>query len=694
MEVALGAGTSDLVRFALDDGVALITIDNPPVNVTSQAVRAGLMAALDAADEAQVSRIVLTGAGTAFVAGADAREFDAPPQPPHLPDIIDRIEASDVPVVAAINGVALGGGLELTLGCAARVAAPTARLGLPEVTLGVIPGAGGTQRLPRLIGFGEAVAMISEGRIIAAEKALQIGLIDALDDDPVAAANALVLPDRPATGALPAPVLDCAATSAAQKGAAKRAKGQIAPLKAIELVEAATQLPLDQGLALERQTFLDLKTSDQAAALRHVFFAERSAMARGRKGGDEITEAVVVGGGTMGSAIAYALAQQSVRVTLVETDDAGAARARDTVAGLYDQAVQRGKIAPEAAEQALSRNHSFQAGYDSLPAAQIAIEAVFEDLGVKREVFAALDAALPRTTILATNTSYLDPNSIADGLRDPARFLGLHFFSPAHLMKLVEVIRAQDTAPETLATVLRLTRRMGKIAVPAGVCDGFIGNRILTRYRQICDVMLIEGAMPAQIDAAMREFGMAMGPYEVQDLSGLDIAHANRQRLNWAARPDIRYIPIADRIVEETGRLGRKTGAGWYDYDEGKPLPSALIEGIVTQESERAGITRRAFTDAEIVDRATTAMFDEGLRILDEGIADSAADIDLVLIHGYGFPRWRGGPMHYAERQGPSALLKRIETYSEADPVTWTVPGVLRRLVADGDGLKTLMGDA
>lgn len=686
------AAKGDPVRLERDGDVALITIDNPPVNVISQAVRAGLIRALDDAARMPVGRIVLTGAGSAFVAGADAREFGAAPQPPHLPDVIDRIEASPIPVIAAINGVALGGGLELALGCAARVAAPGARMGLTEVTLGVVPGAGGTQRLPRLIGFAPAVGMIAEGRVIDAAQALQIGLVDALDADPVRAATAMVLPDRPTTGALPAPTLDPAAADAARKTAAARMKGQIAPPKAIELVEAATRLPLDQGMALERQVFLDLKTSDQAAALRHVFFAERGAMARGREGGAEITEAVVVGGGTMGSGIAYALAQQGVSVTLVEADEAAVTRARQNVAALYDGAVRRGKLTRDAADQALA-GHRFQAGYDKLPPAQIAIEAVFEDLAVKRRVFAALDAALPETTILATNTSYLDPNQIARGLRNPSRFLGLHFFSPAHVMKLVEVIRASETSAETMATVLRLTRRMGKIAIPSGVCDGFIGNRILTRYRQICDVMLIEGALPAQIDAAMRGFGMAMGPYEVQDLSGLDIAHANRRRLNWADRQDIRYVPIADRIVEETGRLGRKTGAGWYDYQAGKPQASALIEGIVAEESARAGLTRRDFTDKEITARATTAMIDEGLRILAEGIADRASDIDLVLVHGYGFPRWRGGPMHLAERQGLAPLLDRLTGYAAQDPVSWSVPLILRRLVAEGRGLSDLTGD-
>lgn len=681
---------SEPVRFSFDGATAQITIDNPPVNVTSLAVRAGLMTALDAAEGSGAVRVVLTGAGRAFVAGADAREFDAPPQPPYLPDIVARIEAFPIPVVAAINGAALGGGLELALACAARVAAPGTTLGLPEVNLGVVPGAGGTQRLPRLIGLAPALSLISEGRVIGASEAAGLGLVDDLAEDVVAAARDVALPTRLPAGQMPAPPADPAAVEATRIQAARRARGQKAPRLAIDLVAASTSLSLAEGLARERETFQSIKTSDQAAALRHVFFAERAAMARGRSGGAAIDTAVVVGGGTMGAAIAYALAGVGISVALVETDQAGAERAQANVAKLYAEAVARGKSSPEAAEAARSARHTYHAGYGDLPPAQIAIEAVFEDLTVKKQVFAALAAALPDTAILATNTSYLDPDRIAEGLRHPGRFLGLHFFSPAHVMKLVEVIRTAATTPETLETVLRLTARLKKIAVPAGICDGFIGNRILTRYRQACDVMLIEGALPAQIDAALRGFGMAMGPYEVQDLSGLDIAHANRKRLGWAARSGFRYIPVADRIVEETGRLGRKTGAGWYDYKGGKPAPSALINQIIVEESARAGITRRTFTEDEITARAITAMIEEGARILEEGIAATPADIDLVLVHGYGFPRWRGGPMHYAERSGLTSIRTRIEAFAAADPLSWGLPDILRRATDTGASLTNL----
>ncbi|MCI4661046.1 MAG: 3-hydroxyacyl-CoA dehydrogenase NAD-binding domain-containing protein [Neomegalonema sp.] len=688
---------SEPVRFSCEDGVALITIDNPPLNVTSHAVRAGLMAALDQAEGCGAHRVVLTGAGRCFVAGADAREFDAPPRAPHLPDIVNRIELCALPVIAAINGAALGGGVELALACAARVAAPSASLGLPVVTLGVVPGAGGTQRLPRLIGLPAALDLIAQGRVIKAQEAQALGLIDALEEDPLGTARKMALPARPATGAMPAPAPDDEALAAARRGAEKRMAGQDAPFRAIALIEAATQLPLSAGLARERETFLALRGSDQAAALRHVFFAERRAMAQGRassEGGGadavEISSAVVVGGGTMGTAIAYALARIGVAVALVEADPQGAERARGAINRLYEEAVTRGKLSREAAQSHQQTLHSYHVGYGALPPAHLAIEAVFEDLRVKRGVFAALEAALPPEAVLASNTSYLDVNRIAEGLRHPERFIGLHFFSPAHVMKLLEVIKGEHTSAQTAQTALRLAARLGKIPVLAGVCDGFIGNRILTRYRQTCDIMLIEGALPSQVDAAMRGFGMAMGPYEVQDLSGLDIAYANRRRLGWRTLESNRYIPIADRIVEETGRLGRKSAAGWYDYEAGKARPSALIEQIIREESQRAGITRRAFSDAQIVAQATAAMVEEGCRILQEGIAERAADIDLVMVHGYGFPRWRGGPMHWAERAGLAQILRQIAGYSALDPKSWGVPSLLTRAVASGKSFEQL----
>ncbi len=677
------------VHHRLLDGISLITIDNPPVNVLGQAVRAGLNAALDAAESADVSRIILTGAGRAFVAGADAKEFDLPPAAPHLPDLLARIER--LPVIAAINGTALGGGLELALAARMRIARPDAVLGLPEVTLGVVPGAGGTQRLPRLTGTALALSLIAEGRTIKASEAVEAGIVDLLAGDPVA--EALAVSDQAfaryrAVADRPAPPPDPEAVAAARRQAARRSPGQTAPHRAIDLVEAATHLPLPEGLAQERATFLQLRSSDQAAALRHVFFAERAAVARGRDlpPPAEITRAVVVGGGTMGAGIAYALAGIGVHVTTVETSDEAVARARANIAALYAEAVKRGKATPSDAETALATRHDFRSGYADLPPADIAIEAAFEDLEVKRRIFAALDAALPETTLLATNTSYLDVNAIFAGLRQPSRMLGLHFFAPAHVMKLIEIVRADTTSPETLANAFRLAARLGKIPVEAGVCDGFIGNRILTRYRQTTDLMLLQGALPWTVDAAMEGFGMAMGPYAVQDLSGLDIAYANRKRKGLKDKPGIRYVPIADKMVEELNRLGRKTGAGWYDYVEGKRQPSStvadLVHGLASATDD--------IPAEEITRRALLSMIEEGLQILDEGIARRPADIDLVLVHGYGFPRWRGGPMHMADRLGLPAIRDQLAALAAEDPLSWRVPDLLDRMVAENRPLAQL----
>jgi 3-hydroxyacyl-CoA dehydrogenase len=683
------------VHHHIDNGVCTITLDNPPLNVIGRALREGLAAALDAAEAAGVGRVIVTGAGSAFAAGADAREFDAPPAPPHLPDLLLRL--ARLPAIAAINGAALGGGLEIALACRARIASPRATLGLPEVTLGVVPGAGGTQRLPRIIGLRHAAELIAEGRIIGAADALSLGLVDAVAEDPVAAARAF--PNAALVGAAdrPAPAPQPEALAAIRAGAAKRARGQIAPGVALDLVELSASLPLAEGLARERAAFLDLRQGEQARALRHVFFAERAASARARSFGAaapgvmpaEIGVAVVVGGGTMGAAIAYALEGVGVAVTVVETDESGAERARGQLSRLFEEAVARGKLGAEAAAARLSKLRVV-IGYDALPAADLAIEAVFEDLDVKRTVFAALAAALPPTAILATNTSYLDVDRIFVGIPHPERCLGLHFFAPAHVMKLVEIVRAARTSEPTLAAAFRLAQRLRKIAVEAGVCDGFIGNRILTRYRQTTDIALIEGATPWAVDAAMEAFGMAMGPYAVQDLSGLQIAYANRRRKNMKERPGIRYIPIADRLVE-SGRLGAKSGSGWHDHAEsGRRTPSPLVREIVEAASAEAGLVRRDIPDDEIRERALTAMIEEGLHILDEGMARSPADIDLVMIHGYGFPRWRGGPMHEADRIGLPALLARIEAFAAEDPLSWRAPPLLRRLVSEGRPLSSL----
>ncbi|MGF1627443.1 MAG: 3-hydroxyacyl-CoA dehydrogenase NAD-binding domain-containing protein, partial [Alphaproteobacteria bacterium] len=550
------------VRVEIRGGIAVVTLDSPPVNAIGRAEREGLLVAVRrVADDPVVVAAVLTGAGRAFAAGANAAEFDLPPQPPHLPEVVDAIEASEKPWVAAIDGPALGGGYELALACRRRVAGPRALVGLPEVTLGVVPGAGGTQRLPRLIGFAPALELIAAGRTVKAAEATQLGMVDALADDPLAAAidaaHALAGSPPAPLSARSRPIADAGTLAAARAAAARRMRGQDAPQAAIRLVETAAATDFAEGVRIERAAFLQLRESPQAKALRHIFFAERAARKRPElqaAAPGEIASAVVVGGGTMGAGIAYALNAAGIAVSVVETDAPALDRARSNVGRLFATAVQRGLMTePEAAER--QGRLGWATSLDGLGEADLAVEAVFEDLAVKQDLFRRLDAAMRPGALLATNTSYLDVNLIAAATARPEAVLGLHFFSPAHIMKLLEVVRADRTSAEALATALALAARLGKVPVVAGVCDGFIGNRILARYREVADMILIDGALPWEIDAAMVDFGFAMGLYATQDLSGLDIAYANRKRLAATRDPRRRYVAIADRVVE-AGRLG------------------------------------------------------------------------------------------------------------------------------------------
>lgn len=682
------------VTYERHSEVAVITFDNPPLNIFGQAMRAGLQAAIARAREDRPERLVLTGAGRAFVAGSDAKEFEGPPLSPQLNDILIDLVDLPFPTVAGITGPALGGGLEIAMACRMRVAAPGATLGLPEVTLGIVPGAGGTQRLPRLIGVAAAVDLIGQGRTVSAKDAHKLGLVDVVADDPMAAALSIeadVLCRAIVADHRPAPAPDIAAIAAAHALANRRATGQDAPHVAVDLVASAATEPLDTALVRERTAFLTLRHSAQARALRHVFFSERAAQSQGKAfpaPTQEIKSTIVVGGGTMGAAIAYALALADLSVHVVETDAAGQSRAEANVGKLVNQGAKRGAFADVDAFRA---RLSFGAGYDFLPQADLAIEAAFESLEVKRVIFAALQSALPATTILATNTSYLDVNQLAEGIADPGRFLGLHFFAPAHVMKLLEIVRGDKTSDATLGQAFALAKRLGKMPVVSGVCDGFIGNRILSRYRMVADVLMLEGSCPKGIDDAMRGFGMAMGPYEAQDLSGLDIAYANRKRQDLKNRTDIRYVPIADTLVEDLKRLGRKTGAGWYDYDAaGKPAESDVVTHAIYRASDAAGITRVARAREDIAGRAVLAMIMEAIRILEEGIAARPQDIDLAMIHGYGFPRWRGGLMHYADQLTPAVVMSQIAALAKVDPLTWSVPALLQRLVQDGRSFDSL----
>ena len=689
------------VSIELEGGLAWVEVDNPPVNALSQEIRQGLLSAVDRlATESGVEAIILVCAGRTFIAGADIREFNGPPREPHLPDVIAAIADSPRPWIAAIHGTALGGGLEVALGCHYRVAAPGARLGLPEVTLGLIPGAGGTQRLPRLIGVPKAVDMITGGKPVPAPEALSIGLIDAMTNGDLradAARFAETVVDRPVprlverdTPTPPEPDW----FESKRKDVARKARDQLSPLKALEAVEFACGHSLTGGLAMERETFTALKGSDQARALRHAFFAERAA----RKVPEledatprPLERAGVVGGGTMGSGIAAALLLADLPVTLIERDVAAADKARDTVTGILAGTVARGIIDDAARSRMLDRLATVT-GYADVAECDLVIEAVFEDMAVKEEVFRALDAAAGPGTILATNTSYLDVDRIAAATGRPQDVVGLHFFAPAQIMKLLEIVKGAKTAPDVLATGFALAKRLRKVAILAGVCDGFIGNRILWAYRRQADILLEDGALPWEIDAAMRGFGFAMGPYETQDLSGLDIAWARRKE-QAEQQSDVRYVAIADTLCE-AGRFGRKTGAGWYRYEEGdrRPQPDPEVERLVVEASEAKGIERRTFTAEEISRRLLAAMINEAAAILEDGIAQRPLDIDMVEIHGYGFPRHVGGPMHYADTVGLGTVQGWIEEIAAADPTRTRVTPLIARLAAEDETFGSLNG--
>ncbi|SIQ60659.1 short chain enoyl-CoA hydratase /3-hydroxyacyl-CoA dehydrogenase [Paracoccus thiocyanatus] len=629
--------------------IATVTVDNPPVNALSAALRQGLwdaVATLDA--DASVAAVVLVCAGRTFIAGADVTEFGKPPVPPHLPDLVDRIEAAAKPWVAAIHGSALGGGLEVAMGCRFRVAVPDAWLGLPEVGLGIVPGAGGTVRTPRLLGVPAAVDLVTSGRPLRAAQAAEAGLVDAvvqgdLLEGAVAFARLALtrpLPQPVSTRPIAAPDADFWAEQ--EKAVAKSARGAAAPLRALACLRKAAEADFADAMAFERQTFLDLRGSEQAAALRHVFFAERAAPRPAALRDVEplpLRRAAVIGGGTMGAGIAAALRDAGLPVVLVERDDEAVARGMANLRGIFDGAVRRGKLTGAQAEDRLA-GVTGTTDYAALADTDLVIEAVFEEIGVKRAVFDRLAEACRPDAVLATNTSYLDPRAIAKGLPGPERFIGLHFFSPANVMKLLEIVPVPQTSDRTLATGFALARALKKIPVRAGICEGFIGNRILKRYRTAAEALVRQGVAIAEIDAAMRGHGFAMGPFEAQDLGGLDIAYLQRE----GARAAGQAVPetLGDLLVR-AGRKGQKTGGGWYDYAPGerRPQPSAIVADLLAGSVDPGPAMDRKAIAAHLV----AEMAAEGQAILDQGIAQTPAEIDLVEIHGYGFPRWRGGPM-------------------------------------------------
>jgi 3-hydroxyacyl-CoA dehydrogenase len=670
--------------------VAVLQIDNPPVNGLGHATRRAMLEGLERAlDDPQVKCIVVTGTDRVYSGGADIREFNTPAAlaEPNLLQLIDAVERSPKPVIAAINGVCMGGGLELSLACHARIATPDASLGLPEVKIGLLPGAGGTQRLPRAIGAQAALRMIVSGDPIPAAEALQLGLVERIVERDsfegalqfatsfVAAGKRPRLRDRVAT--LPADVAAGAFFAAARSEVARQARGLPAPGRCVDAVEAAVTLPFEEGMARERGAFLELLQSPESKALRHAFFAERTAaripdVPEGTPT-RPIRSAAVLGFGTMGGGIAMSFANAGLPVIVFEKDQAALDRGLALARRNWEATASKGRISPEEVGRRLALLRP-TLDFNAIGDADIVIEAVYEDMVVKQDVFARLDAVMKRGAILATNTSTLDVDQIAAATARPQDVIGMHFFSPANVMRLLEVVRGAKTGKDVLATVMQLAKRLRKVAVVSGVCDGFIGNRMLEQYIRQSLFLIDEGASPQQIDAALTAFGMAMGPFAMYDMAGMDIGYAIRQR-RYVEKPHLTYSRIGDRVVE-LGRLGQKSGKGWYRYEPGSrtPLPDPEIDALIERYRREIGIVPRSIGADEIVERCVYALVNEGARLLAEGIALRASDIDVVYLAGYGFPPARGGPMYHAQSVGLDHVVARMAQFAanpHADPLFW-----------------------
>jgi 3-hydroxyacyl-CoA dehydrogenase len=672
---------SPRVDFRAEDGVAIATIVNPPVNALSADVRRGLMAALEKAKaDSAIAGMVISSDGKIFSGGADIGEFDRAPVPPVLPDIIEAISALGKPVVAAIQGAALGGGLELALGCTARIAKAGARLGLPEIKLGFIPGAGGTQRLPRLIGAAPAFGMMVKGDPVPAHRALELGLVDEIaEGDLIAAAKAKALSLAQVSSRVPRVNRleregERAAFETVAASAAKGNPGSPNVIALIESMRAGFDKPLGEGLAFERQLFLKLKDDDRSKSLRYGFFAERKAskvagLPEGT-GTRPISRAAVIGAGTMGTGIAICFVNAGIPVTLIEANQEALSRGADRIKATFEDAVRRGKASAETRDKQIALLNS-SLTLDDAANADIVVEAVFEEMALKKDIFGKLGKIVKPGAILATNTSYLNVNGIASATERPQDVLGLHFFSPAHIMRLLEIVRAGKTAPDVLKTAVELASRLGKVPVTVGVCYGFVGNRMLSRRVQQGERLLAEGALPQQIDAAMVNFGFRMGPFAASDLAGLDVSWRIRKATGvWA--------PVADALCQQ-GRFGQKTGKGYYLYPEGARtgIPDPEVENLIKQLSGKLGIRRRPLPEEEIVARLVLPMVNEGARILSEGIAARASDIDVIWANGYGWPAWRGGPMYYAGQLGLNAVVSRLEGFASATGDESLLPSAL-----------------
>jgi 3-hydroxyacyl-CoA dehydrogenase len=658
-----------LVGMHRDGDIAVIVVDNPPVNALKHDVRLGIRDAFASANaDKDVAAIVLTCAGRTFIAGADITEFDKPPQSPSLIDLNGQIENIGKPVVAAMFGTALGGGFEITLACNFRIAAPTTRVGLPEIKLGLIPGAGGTQRLPRLVGMAKAMAMILSGDPIPAKEALALGLIDEIfEGDPAAAgvafARRVIAEKRPLRRVrdMDEKLKDLRAEpdkfSEIAAAHVKRARGLHAPSAALEALRWTLDVPIDEALDRERKKFMELRAGDQSKAQRHIFFAEREATKVPGVTKDtklrEIKQVAVIGAGTMGGGISMNFANAGIPVTVVETAEDALKRGLSVIEKNYKISAARGALR----EDDVAKRMGLLKGTTDIAAAKdadLVIEAVFEEIAIKKDVFGKLDRLTRADAVLATNTSYLDVNEIAAMTARPESVLGMHFFSPANVMRLLEIVRGEKTAPDVLATAIAVARRIGKVPVVVGVCHGFVGNRMLRARSIEAEKLLLEGALPHEVDGALTEFGFPMGPFAMGDLAGLDVGWRMRKAQGIRAE-------IADALCEQ-GRYGQKTSKGFYVYEAGSRAgrPDPEVEQLIAATSKRLGIARRPIERKEIIERLIFPMINEGARILEEGVAQRSGDIDVIWVYGYGFPRWRGGPMFYADTVGLGYIRDRL----------------------------------
>jgi 3-hydroxyacyl-CoA dehydrogenase len=690
---------SEVVKVERHDAVAIVTVDSPPVNALSAAVRKGILEGVKSASaDPQVQAIVIACAGRTFIAGADITEFGKPPQSPSLHEVIVLIENAPKPVIAAIHGTALGGGLELALGCHFRVATKDAKLGLPEVKLGLLPGGGGTQRLPRAVGPELAVKMIVTGEFLSAQDALKNGLIEEIVDGAPAVggeafARKVLAEKRPLRklrdddSKLAAAKADKSIFTNAAAAANKRNRGLEAPLAAAEAVSHALDMPFDEALKTERELFLKLMNGDQSKAQRYAFFAEREAakvdVPEGTKP-RKVEQVAIIGAGTMGGGIAMSFANAGIPVTLIETGEEQLKRGLGVMQKNYDATAARGGIPADAPAKRMGLIKGV-VGLENVKDADLIIEAVFETMAIKKEVFGKLDQYAKPGAVLASNTSYLDINQIAAMTKRPQDVLGMHFFSPANVMKLCEIVRAEKTAPDALMTAVAIAKRIAKVPVVVGVCDGFVGNRMLAARGKQAEKFLFEGALPQQVDGVVTKFGIPMGPFAMGDLAGLDIGWRSRQDRGIKSE-------IADAICE-AGRFGQKTGKGYYKYEAGSrsPLPDPEIEKLIQETLAKLGLKPRQIDDQEILERMIYPMINEGARILEEKIAARPSDIDVVWLYGYGWPIYRGGPMFYADQVGLKKVAERLSFYAKQtnDPSLEPAP-LLKRLADEGKTFASL----